>query len=124
MTFEWLIEELKQGKTLEEICNDYGFNMVECYGNKAYINAGFECFLSELDAYVDEYDLGVFVYDSTTKESYKAATIFSEYSGKTYELYYSEHPNRFGDLMLDEMVMRFDNELITEVDQINIKNAS
>lgn len=107
MTFKLLLDELRNGKTFEEIAVKYykdNYNescMVECIGNEVYEDEDLYDFMFSIGAEIEDFGVGF-------------ATI-STADGKAYEVPYEEIENRFGDDLPDETILFFEENRIYEV---------
>lgn len=101
LTFEMLLNELKSGKTFEEICSNCGNNNVECVKNEVYEDDDLNEFLQQLGAEIFDYGVGY-------------AVIMTN-DGKWYELPYEERKNRFDNDLPDETILHFDFDRIYNV---------
>ena len=93
MNFATLIQEIKNGKTFEEICVTNDFEMVECIGNVVYDDQDLFEFLEELGAEISDYGNG-YVFIRTD-------------DGRTYKVPKEDRPNRFDPEYPDETVLFF-----------------
>lgn len=107
MTFDDLLNELRDGRYFEDIAIDYyneHYNeccMVECIGNIVYEDEDLYDFMVSIGAEIDNFCLGF--------------ALISTSNGKYYEIPYEEKPNRFGDDLPDETVLLFDINRIYDV---------
>jgi len=98
--FEEVLEALRGGMTMEEIClnhaKSYGENYtnVECVGNMVYEDEDLNVFLEEIGAKITDYGVGFAVIQTN--------------DGKKYEVPYEDRPNRHGDDLPDETVLFFE----------------
>lgn len=101
MTFELLLNELRNGKTFENICEKQDYDLVECVSNKAYYDTDLEEFLERIGARIEDFGVGYAVI-STTNEKY-------------YEVPYEEIENRFDSYLEDEIILTFESDKIYDV---------
>lgn len=100
MTFELLLRELND-KTLENICEEQGYDLVECTKNSVYYDTDFEEFLENIGATVENFGVG-YVVIMTADE-------------KFYELPYEEIENRFDNDLENELILLFEPNKIYDV---------
>ncbi len=101
MDFETLLNELRDGKTFEEICSNLGFSNVECNNNEVYEDDDLNVFLHQFGAEIFDYGAGY--------------AVIMAYKDKWYELPYEEKKNRFGDDLPDETILYFNINKIYDV---------
>ena len=101
MTFELLLDELRNGKTFEKFCAEHGAELVECCDNEAFVDDNLECFLETLDATIEDYSAGY--------------ALINTKNNKYYELKYRDIENRFDKNLPDETIISFDYNEIYDV---------
>ena len=101
MRFNMLINEIKKGYMLEDICERLGFNLVECNGNEVYYDSDFEEFFETLGAEVEDFGVGY--------------AVISTVDGKYYEVPYEEIENRFDAELENEIILTFEFDKIYDV---------
>lgn len=109
MTFELLIDELRDGKSFEKICEEQGCNLVECVDNKAYYDADLEEFLDKIGAMVEDFGVGY--------------SVISTVDGKYYEVPYEETENRFDEDLEDEIILMFEPNKIYDVTRYYVEDV-
>lgn len=109
MNFELLLDELRNGKTFEEVAIRFYKEkydepcMVECIENEVYEDEDLYDFMVSIGAEIEDFGIGYAVI-STNK-------------GKFYEVPYELFENRFGDDLPDETILYFEIDRIYDVTQ-------
>ena len=98
MNFATLIQEIKNGKTVEDFCRANNFEMVECIGNAVYDDQDLFEFLEKLGAHISEYGNGYVLIRTN--------------DAKTYKVPSEDKPNRFDTDYPDETILFFENNEI------------
>ena len=101
MTFELLIEQIKDGKTFEQICKEQDYTLVECDGNKAYYDTDLDGFMERIGACIEDFGVGYAVINTV--------------DGKVYEVPYEEKENRFDVNLGNEILLFFEVNKIYDV---------
>lgn len=107
MNFENLLDELRNGKTFEEIATMFykeKYNeccMVECIKNEVYEDEDLYDFMTSIGAEIEDFGVGYAVI-STSDERY-------------YEVPYEVMENRFGNDLPDETILFFETNRIYDI---------
>lgn len=101
MTFELLIEQIKDGKTFEQICKEQDCTLVECDGNIAYYDNNLDGFLDRIGASIEDFGVGY--------------AIINTVDGKVYEVPYEEIENRFDIDLGNETIIYFESNRTYDV---------
>ena len=99
MTFEIILEQLRNGKTMEQITNE---TMVECVGNEVYEDEDLYEFMRSIGVKIEDFGTDYAIISTNEKEKY-------------YEIPYEERENRFGNDMPVETILFFDINRIYDV---------
>ena len=112
MDFENLLDELRNGKTFEEIATRYYKEkydkccMVECIENEVYEDEDLYDFMTSIGTEIEDFGVG-FAVISTSDEKY-------------YEVPYEVVENRFGDDLPDETILYFETNRIYDITECYI----
>lgn len=101
MTFELLIEQIENGKTFSQICNEQDYTLVERYENIAYYDDDLDGFLERIGARIEDFGVGY--------------AIINTVDGKVYEVPYEEIENRFDIDLGNEIIIYFEPNRIYDV---------
>lgn len=104
MMFNLLQNKLREGFTLEEICKQLGFNLVECDGNEVYYDSDCEEFFEAIGVSVEDFGVGYVVLSTS--------------NGEVYELPYEEVPNRFDSDLDNELIFIMDHRKFYDVTEL------
>ena len=104
MTFNLLQDKLREGFTLEGICKQLGFNLVECDGNEVYYDSNCEELFGAIGVSVEDFGVGY--------------AVISTKAGKVYEIPYDERANRHGLDLEDELILIFNPNEIYDVTEL------
>lgn len=101
MTFELLIEEIRNGKTFDDICKEQNNDMVERFENIVYYDDDLDIFLENIGASIENFGVGY--------------AVISTVDGKVYEIPYEEKENRFDVNLGNEILLFFEANKIYDV---------
>lgn len=104
MTFNLLQDKLREGFTLEGICKQLGFNLVECDGNEVYYDSNCEEFFEAIGVSVEDFGVGY--------------AVLSTKAGKVYEIPYDERENRNGSDLENELILIVNHNEIYDVTEL------
>lgn len=101
MSFEDFVQEIQNGKTVEEIAKNLNVTELECDGNIVYEDDDLATFLDSMGAYIEDMNVGYAVISTNTD--------------KHYEVPYEERPNRFNSDLPNETVLFFKPDTLYDV---------
>ena len=104
MTFELLLEKLRDGSTMQAICVRNDFDMVECNGNEVYYDSDCEEFFEAIGVKVEDFGIGY--------------AVISTSNGRVYELPYDSVENRHDTDLEDELILIVDHREIFDVTEL------
>lgn len=104
MKFNNMLEELKNGKTFEDLCKENKLELVECSGNEVYFDSDCEELFYEIGVKIENFGVGYVVLSTS--------------NGEVYELPYEEVPNRFDSDLDNELIFIMDHRKIYDVTEL------